>query len=91
VRAEGATAETLAAANAFARATELDFHRDFLTVKTPASTQSGRYQVVRQDATRVVITTDRDGPDKEQTFLLAGDRTMRWAVLDGRAIVLERP
>jgi hypothetical protein len=91
LRAEGTTADTQAAADAFARETELDFHRDTLTVKTTTSTQSGRYRVVRQDATKVVITTDRDGPGQEQTFRFANDRTMRWAVLEDRAIVFGRP
>ena len=91
LRAEGTTADTLAAANAFARDLEFDFHRDTLTVKTTTSTQSGLYRVVRQDAAKVVITTDRDGPGREQTFLFASDRTMRWAVHEDRVIVLGRP
>ena len=91
VRAEGTSADTSPAANAFAAATEFDFHRDALTVTTAMATQSGRYRVVKEDATRVVITTDRDGPEQTQTFTFTSDATMRWNVLDGKAIVLARP
>ncbi len=90
VRAEGTSVDTSSAANAFAASTELDFHHDMLTVTTPAATQSGRYRVVREDARRVVITTDRDGPEQMQTFVFANDETMRWAVLEGKSIVLAR-
>jgi hypothetical protein len=90
VRAEGASADTLPAANAFATATEFDFHRDTLTVTTDTTTQSGHYRVVKEDATRVVITTDRDGPGQTQTFVFTNHETMRWSVLDGKSIVLAR-
>jgi hypothetical protein len=90
VRAEGTSEDTSPAANAFATATEFDFHRDTLTVTTAMATQSGRYRVVTEDPTRVVIATDRDGPELTQTFTLTSDTTMRWAVLDGKSIVLAR-
>ncbi len=91
VRAEGTSADVLPAANAFATSTEFDFHRDTLTVTTDATTQSGRYRVVKEDAASVVITTDRDGPGQTQTFVLTKPGTMRWSVLDGKSIVLTRP
>ncbi len=91
VRAEGTTLDTSQAANAFATSTELDFHRGTLTVTTSTGTQSGRYQVVKEDSKKVVITTDRDGPEQTQTFVFANDGTLRWALLEGKSIVLVRP
>jgi hypothetical protein len=90
VRAEGTSADVLPAANAFSMGTELTFHRDTLTVTTMKTMQSGHYRVVSGDATRVVITTDRDGPGQPQTFVFANEWTMRWAVLEGKSIVFAR-
>ena len=67
--------ETLAAANAFATATELDVKGDAITVTTPKDKQSGRYKVVKQDKTTLVITTDKDGADDPQTFTFVDDKT----------------
>jgi len=85
VRAEGASPDALAGANAFAVATELDVKGD-----APKETQSGRYRVLRQDRTTLVITTDRDGADDPQTFVFVDDKTLRWSVLEGRSIVFAR-
>jgi hypothetical protein len=90
VRAEGASPDALAGANAFAVATELDVKGDALVVITPKETQSGRYRVLRQDRTTLVITTDRDGADDPQTFVFVDDKTLRWSVLEGRSIVFAR-
>lgn len=90
VRAEGVAAESLAAANAFATGTQLDVKGDAITVTTPKDKQSGRYKVVKQDKSTIVITTDKDGPGEPQTFTFVDDKTMRWAVLEGRAIVFAR-
>ena len=91
VRAEGVAADALAPANAFALATELEVRGDALVVTTPSDTQSGRYRVVKQDRTTLVITTDKDGADDPQTFMFVDDKTLRWVVLDGKAIVFARP
>jgi hypothetical protein len=90
IRSEGTSAGTAAAANAFATSTELAFAQDRLTVTTSKTTQYGRYRVVDEDASRVVITTDRDGPDQPQTFVFANDGTMRWAPFEGKSIVFAR-
>jgi hypothetical protein len=90
VRAEGVTPETVAAANAFAGATELEVKGDAITVTTPKDKQSGRYKVVKQDKTTLVITTDKDGADDPQTFTFVDDKTLRWAVLDGKSIVFAK-
>jgi hypothetical protein len=90
VRTEGVAADAVAAANAFAQATELDVKGDSLTVTTPKDTQSGRYRVVKQDRTTLVISTDKDGAEAPQTFVFVDDRTVRWAVLEGRSIIFAR-
>jgi hypothetical protein len=90
LRAEGVAAEASGAANAFATGTELEVKGDAITVTTPKDKQSGRYKVIRQDKTTLVIATDKDGPGEPQTFTFADDKTMRWAVLDGRTIVFAR-
>jgi hypothetical protein len=90
VRAEGVTPETVAAANAFATATELEVKGDAITVTTPKDKQSGRYKVVKQDKALLVITTDKDGADDPQTFTFVDDKTVRWAVLDGKSIVFAK-
>ena len=89
-RAEGVAAETVAAANAFATGTEIDVKGDAITVITPKDKQSGRYRVVKQDKTMLIITTDKDGADDPQTFTFVDDKTVRWAVLDGKSIVFAK-
>ena len=90
IRAEGVSPEALAAANAFATSTALEFQRNEIVVMTSKETQSGRYQLVREDANAVVIATDLDGPAHPQTFVFAGDETMRWTLPEGKAIVFAK-
>jgi len=90
VRAEGVPGEAAPAANAFAAATELEVKGDFITVTTPRDKQSGHYQVVKQDKATLVITTDKDGPGEPQTFTFVDDKTLRWAVLEGKSIVFAK-
>jgi hypothetical protein len=90
IRSEGVAAEAQTAANTFAMATALDVSGDAITVTTPKDKQSGRYRVVRQDKTTLVITTDKDGPSDPQTFIFVDDKTVRWAVLEGKSIVFAR-
>jgi hypothetical protein len=91
VAAEGVTGDALAAATAFAKATEMDVQGDRLTITSPKETQSGRYRVLKEDATTLVLATDRDGFEHPQTFVFTNrDETLRWSVLEGRAIVFAR-
>ena len=62
IRAEGVSPEARSAANAFATSTELEFRRNEITVATAKQTQSGRYQLVREEPSAIVIATDLDGP-----------------------------
>jgi hypothetical protein len=90
VRAEGVSADLMPAANAFAASTELDVKGDTLVVTTPKERQSGRYRVLVENATTLVIATDKDGPEQPQTFTFADGGTMKWAVIDGKSIVFAR-
>jgi hypothetical protein len=89
VRAEGVTGEAVAPANAFAVGTVLDVKGDSITVTTPKDKQSGRYKVVKEEKSVLVITTDRDG-DEQQKFTFVDDKTLKWAVQDGKSIVFAR-
>jgi hypothetical protein len=88
VRAEGVPPEATSAANAFAASLELDVKGDAITVTTAKDRQSGRYKVVKEDKMTLVITTDKDGAAEPQTFTFVDDKTLKWAVLEGRAIVM---
>ncbi len=90
VRAEGVLPEAQAAANAFAAGVELDVRGDSITVSTPKDKQSGRFHVVREDKNRLVLTTEKDGPDEPQSFTFADTKTMKWSVLEGKTIVFVR-
>lgn len=87
---EGVGAEALAAANGFATETEIDVKGDVITVTTPKDRQSGHYKVVREDRRTIVVTSDKDGPSDPQTFTFVDDRTMKWAVLEGKSIVFQK-
>lgn len=86
-RTEGVSLDALVAANAFAVRTEIDVKGDAITVTTPKDKQAGRYKVVKEDKTTLVVTTDKDGPTEPQTFMFVDDKTMKWAVLEGKTIV----
>jgi hypothetical protein len=90
LRAEGVATNAVATANAFATSMQLDIRGDAITVQTPKDRQAGHYKVVKEDKASVVITTDKDGPSQPQTFTFVDDKTMRWAVVDGQAIVFAR-
>ena len=90
MRAEGVATTAISAANAFATSMQIDIKGDAITVQTPKDRQAGHYKVVKEDKGSVVITTDKDGPSQPQTFTFVDDKTMRWAVLDGQAIVFAR-
>ncbi len=86
VRAEGVPYEAQGAANAFAAAMELDVKGDSITVSTSKDKQSGRFRIVREDKTSLVLTTEKDGPEEPQTFTFVDPKTAKWSV-DGKAIV----
>ncbi len=86
IKATGVSDDAVTNANLFASAMELDFHGDKISVKTDDEKQSGRFKVVREDKTSVVIITDEDGPRDQQTFTFKDDKTMDWGVMPGKTI-----
>jgi hypothetical protein len=90
VRAEGVAGEASRSANSFAFHTQLHVEGSEMTVLSPHQAQVGRYRVVREDATTLVLVTDVDGPSTPETFTFGADGTMRWAIAPGKAIVFAR-
>jgi hypothetical protein len=90
VRAEGVAGDLVGAASAFAAGVSIDVRGDSMTVVQGAHRQVGRYRVIDEDATKVVLTTDADGPLEPHTFVFVNGDTMRWEVLAGKAIVFTR-
>jgi hypothetical protein len=90
LRAEGVAASALATANTFATGMFLEVKGDGITVTTPKDKQAGRYKVVKEDKTTLVITTDKDGPAEPQTFTFVDDKTVKWTVMDGESIVFAK-
>jgi hypothetical protein len=90
LRAEGVAVASQAAANAFATGMTLEVSGDSITVTTPHDKQAGRYKVVREDKSTLVVTTDKDGPKEPQTFTFVDDKTLKWLVMDGEQIVFAK-
>jgi len=87
LRAEGVAVASQASANSFATGMTLEVSGDSITVTTPHDKQAGRYKVVREDKSTLVLTTDKDGPKEPQTFTFVDDKTVKWLVMDGELIV----
>jgi hypothetical protein len=85
-RVEGVAPDSQAAATTFAAATEIDVKGDSILVVTPKDHESGHFKVVKEDKTSVTIVTDKDGPGDAQVFTFVDDKTMKWAVLEGKTI-----
>jgi hypothetical protein len=90
VRAEGATGAAEAAADAFVGKMEIDVSGDIVTVTTPSGKETGHYRVVSEDKTTTIITTDTDGGADPQNFTLIDAKTLRWAVVPGKAIIFTK-
>lgn len=90
VRAEGVPPSADDAANAFAGKMQIDVSGDTITVTTLAGKQSDHYKVVSEDKTTTVIATDKDGPAEPQTFTFVDDKTIRWQVIVGKAVVFNK-
>jgi hypothetical protein len=89
-RAEGVTVDSQIAANAFAREMVLEVKGDSITVTTAKDKQTGKYKVVKEDKSSLVIVTDKDGDADQQTFTFVDDKTMKWAVLEGKTITFSK-
>jgi hypothetical protein len=90
VHAEGAPGESEASANGFAGKMQIDVAGDEISVTTSAGKQSVHYKVLSEDKSTTVITTDADGPADPQTFTFVDPKTMRWAVVPGKAVVFTK-
>lgn len=90
IKAVGVPDSVLSSANLYAANMELDFKADKVKVINGSDTQSGKYKIVREDKTSVVLTTDGDGPTDEQTFTFEDEKTMRWTVVPGKTIQFQK-
>jgi len=90
VKAEGVAAESQGPANAFAAQMELEVKGENIAVVSGKEKQEGKFKVVKEDKTTLVISTDKDGPDDKQIFTFVDDRTMKWHVLEGKTITFTR-
>jgi hypothetical protein len=90
VRAEGVPPAVDDAANGFAGKMQLDFSGNDITVTTASGKDSAHYKVVSEDKSTTVIATDKDGTSEPQTFTFVDDKTMRWQVIPGKAVVFNK-
>ena len=90
VRAEGVSPEVQTAANAFAGKMSIDVTGDVIVVTTATDKQSGHYKTTTDEKRKVVIVTDKDGANDPQTFFLPDDKTLKWMVDEGKAIVFTK-
>ena len=90
IKATGVSDTVLSSANLYAANMELDFKGDQVKVISGSETQTGRYKIVREDKSSVVLTTDGDGPTDEQTFTFDDEKTMKWTVTPGKTIQFQK-
>jgi hypothetical protein len=69
---------------------EIEVRGEAMSVTTPVSKikQPGKYHVVKEDKTVVILYTDADGQTDPQTFTFVDNKTMKWSVVDGRPIAI---
>ena len=82
----------LAAATGWARGLSFEFAGSSVTVAIPAEeARTGRYQVssVHESDVRLAFTS-KDGKTSTALFKLDNDRSIRWMLGQGRAVVLRR-
>jgi hypothetical protein len=92
-RIDNVSAEQVARATAWVKATTLEFAGDKLTVTIPAETaRKGTFKVAKVDGDKVVLSVHRkDGPPRDEaTFTLQGDKSLRWDIGQNREITLVR-
>ena len=86
-RSEGVETASQAAGDAVATAVSMDFTVETVTVTTPAEKRSGPYAVIQEDATTIVLATGDAG---RESFTFVDEKTVKWAVSNGKVIVLRR-
>jgi len=89
-KAEGVPDTALVAANAFAAGTDIIAQGDQIAIQTPAGRNpSARYVVDKEDATTVVIHTEREGTAETFTFNDKAD-VMVWKIDAQRSITFKK-
>ena len=92
-RIDNVSAEQLARATAWVKATTLEFAGDKLTVTMPTETaRKGTFKVAKVDGDKLVLSVHRkDSATRDETTLtLQGDKTLRWDIGQSREITLVR-
>lgn len=82
----------VAAATGWAKGTSLEFSGPTVTVSIPAEEpRTGKYKIVSVHESDIQLGIERkDGAVDPVLFKLDDERSMRWMLGDGRAIVLRR-
>jgi hypothetical protein len=91
-RAEGVGPGAQDAANAFATQTEITAKGTTITITVPgAKPQAASFVIDSENPTTVVVHTDKDGADKQETFAFSDEgRTMVWRLGEGRTMTFQR-
>jgi hypothetical protein len=80
-------------ATAWVKATTLEFVGDKLTVTIPTEpARKGTFTIAKVDGDKVVLSVRRkDSPTRDETtFMLQGEKTLRWDIGQSREITLVR-
>jgi hypothetical protein len=92
-RIDNVSAEQVARATAWVKATTLEFAGDKLTVTIPSeSARKGTFKVAKVDGDKLVLSVHRkeSATRDETTFTMQGDKTLRWEIGQSREITLVR-
>jgi hypothetical protein len=92
-RIDNVSAEQVARATAWVKATTLEFAGDKLTVTIPTEpARKGTFTIAKVDGDKVVLSVRRkDSPTRDETtFMLQGEKTLRWDIGQSREITLVR-
>ena len=90
MKAEGVDGPTAMQATAFATGTEIIAQGDQIAIQTPAGRNpAAKYFVDKEDATTLVIHSDRDGSAETFTFNEKADQ-MVWKIVAQRSITFRK-
>jgi hypothetical protein len=92
-RIDNVSAEQVARATAWVKATTLEFAGDKMTVTIPTeASRKGSFKVTKVDGDKLVLSVHRkDSPTRDETTLtMQGDKTLRWDIGQSREITLVR-
>lgn len=88
-RAEGVPETAQLGANTFALATEIVAQGNQIAIQTPAGRNTGTYVVDKEDASTLVIHTEREGSPETFTFNEKAD-VMVWKIDAQRSITFKK-